>query len=149
MQKDEDCRVLWCMNAELDNNGNRVSANECVTTNTRWADGTPCDNRHDEADDETNPKSEKQTLAVHRMCMNGVCVHREAEHDKPVVVVHGGWSDWGAVSACSRTCGGGVRKRYRTCDKPMPANGGRYCIGQRVLYESCNTHVSVSNVNFS
>lgn len=40
---------------------------------------------------------------------------------------------------CSRTCGGGVQKSTRDCNSPAPANGGRYCVGRRVKYQSCNT----------
>ena len=43
------------------------------------------------------------------------------------------WSD------CSRTCGGGIRKSVRECDNPTPANGGLYCTGDRLRYESCQT----------
>merc|ERR1712055_924480 len=37
--------------------------------------------------------------------------------------VHGGWSEW---SSCSKSCGGGLKKRR--CTNPKPANGGRDCI---------------------
>lgn len=40
---------------------------------------------------------------------------------------------------CSRTCGGGVKKAKRDCNNPSPANGGRYCLGRRERYKSCNT----------
>ena len=43
-------------------------------------------------------------------------------------------------SECSRTCGGGVRKSVRECDNPTPANGGLYCTGDRIRYESCHTN---------
>ena len=42
-------------------------------------------------------------------------------------------------SECSRTCGGGVRKSVRECDNPTPLNGGLYCTGDRLRYESCHT----------
>lgn len=40
---------------------------------------------------------------------------------------------------CSRTCGGGVQSSTRDCNSPAPANGGKYCIGTRIKYRSCNT----------
>lgn len=57
----------------------------------------------------------------------------------PQVVVDGGWSPWGPWQRCSRTCGGGVEFSYRECTDPEPQNGGKYCEGQRVQYQSCNT----------
>ena len=42
-------------------------------------------------------------------------------------------------SECSRTCGGGIRKSVRECDNPTPLNGGLYCTGDRLRYESCHT----------
>ncbi len=42
-------------------------------------------------------------------------------------------------SKCSRTCGGGIRQSVRECGSPTPANGGLYCRGERLRYDSCNT----------
>ena len=39
---------------------------------------------------------------------------------------------------CSRSCGGGIQLLSRTCDNPLPKNGGRYCAGSHKMYESCN-----------
>lgn len=39
---------------------------------------------------------------------------------------------------CSRSCGGGVQSAVRVCDNPSPANGGRYCVGQKTQFRSCN-----------
>ena len=50
-----------------------------------------------------------------------------------LIQLSGSWSD------CSRTCGGGIRKSVRECDNPTPANGGLYCTGDRLRYESCQT----------
>ena len=54
--------------------------------------------------------------------------------------MHGGFSAFGA---CSKTCGGGVRKR--TCTNPTPQYGGRGCVGY--LEETCNTQ-ACEGMNF-
>jgi thrombospondin motif-containing protein 9 len=41
---------------------------------------------------------------------------------------------------CSRSCGGGVQSAVRECDHPSPANGGGFCVGQKIQHRSCNTH---------
>lgn len=51
---------------------------------------------------------------------------------------HGSWSSWGPWGACSRTCGGGVQFAQRLCNNPAPRNNGRYCIGKRAIYRTCN-----------
>ncbi|XP_011349537.1 A disintegrin and metalloproteinase with thrombospondin motifs 9 isoform X3 [Ooceraea biroi] len=84
----------------------------CHTQHTPWADGTPC--------------------APQKWCHRGECVSR-----RNLEPVHGQWGEWGRYGECSRTCGGGVKKKYRECDKPAPMNGGNYCIGERVKYRSC------------
>ncbi|XP_060742765.1 A disintegrin and metalloproteinase with thrombospondin motifs 20-like [Tachysurus vachellii] len=68
-------------------------------------------------------------------CRHGMCVHREMEA-RPV---HGEWGPWGPYSVCSRTCGGGTRSTSRDCNRPEPRNGGRFCVGRRMKFRSCNT----------
>ncbi|XP_058511803.1 A disintegrin and metalloproteinase with thrombospondin motifs 20 isoform X2 [Ochotona princeps] len=68
-------------------------------------------------------------------CHRGLCVNREMEQ-RPV---DGGWGPWGPYSACSRTCGGGVRIASRLCNHPEPRNGGKYCVGRKMRFRSCNT----------
>ncbi|XP_078359400.1 coadhesin-like [Oculina patagonica] len=48
--------------------------------------------------------------------------------DKEHCPIHGGWGEWSRHwSACSLTCGLGVRTRERKCDSPKPQYGGRPC----------------------
>ncbi|KAL1248040.1 hypothetical protein QQF64_023416, partial [Cirrhinus molitorella] len=68
-------------------------------------------------------------------CRHGMCVNKEMDL-KPV---HGEWGPWGPYSVCSRTCGGGTRSTTRDCNKPEPRNGGRFCVGRRMKFRSCNT----------
>ncbi|XP_076295392.1 A disintegrin and metalloproteinase with thrombospondin motifs 7 [Lasioglossum baleicum] len=71
---------------------------------------------------------------------NKWCIHKECvEMGVRPKAVHGGWSEWGAMGACSRTCGGGLHFSERECNKPIPANGGRYCLGERRRIKICNT----------
>uniref|UniRef100_A0A3Q3JQP1 Peptidase M12B domain-containing protein n=1 Tax=Monopterus albus TaxID=43700 RepID=A0A3Q3JQP1_MONAL len=105
------CSQLWC---------HEDGTTQCSTKNGSlpWADGTPC--------------------SPNRTCLHGACMLTQ-EVMQPAVVVDGGWSSWGPWQQCSRTCGGGVEFSYRECTDPMPQNGGKYCEGQRVQYQSCNT----------
>ncbi|XP_071481500.1 A disintegrin and metalloproteinase with thrombospondin motifs 9-like [Diadema antillarum] len=86
----------------------------CRTQHMPWADGTPCDS--------------------HSWCFRGECRPRNR-----MEVVDGEWGKWGEYGECSRTCGGGVKEAQRLCDNPTPENGGKYCIGRRLRFKSCNT----------
>lgn len=46
------------------------------------------------------------------------------------------WSEWGTWSACSKTCGGGVKNRTRTC---LTDSIGVPCLGNYFEEISCNT----------
>ncbi|XP_067662288.1 hemicentin-1-like isoform X1 [Haliotis asinina] len=52
--------------------------------------------------------------------------------------VHGNWALWSTWGECSRSCGGGQMKRFRTCTNPIPAKGGRPCTGQGEEITECN-----------
>eukprot|EP00112_Aurelia_sp_Birch-Aquarium-sp1_P018684 Seg4492.1 transcript_id=Seg4492.1/GoldUCD/mRNA.D3Y31 product=Coadhesin protein_id=Seg4492.1/GoldUCD/D3Y31 len=41
--------------------------------------------------------------------------------------VNGSYSKWGAYTPCTESCGGGTKRRSRTCDNPKPAHGGKEC----------------------
>ncbi|KAG8012798.1 A disintegrin and metalloproteinase with thrombospondin motifs 20 [Nibea albiflora] len=68
-------------------------------------------------------------------CRHGMCVNKELD----LQPVHGEWGPWGPYSVCSRTCGGGTRSTSRDCNKPEPRNGGKFCVGRRMKFRSCNT----------
>ncbi|XP_078346362.1 uncharacterized protein LOC144631716 isoform X2 [Oculina patagonica] len=65
--------------------------------------------------------------------------------------VNGGYSDWGAYGRCSKTCGGGVKRRSRTCTNPPPGNGGEDCsaLGPDTSTRSCNTDDCPVNGGYS
>ncbi|XP_031421068.1 A disintegrin and metalloproteinase with thrombospondin motifs 20 [Clupea harengus] len=68
-------------------------------------------------------------------CRHGMCVNRELNM-RPV---DGEWGPWGPYSVCSRTCGGGTKSTARDCNRPEPQNGGKFCVGRRMKFRSCNT----------
>ncbi|KRZ36996.1 A disintegrin and metalloproteinase with thrombospondin motifs gon-1, partial [Trichinella pseudospiralis] len=105
------CKRLWC--TTVYGFGHSVG---CRTQHMPWADGTPCGHE--------------------RWCYRGDCVGIAPEH---MTAVDGAWGEWKAWSECSRTCGGGIKRARRECDSPRPANGGKYCVGERVRFRSCNT----------
>ncbi|KRF83490.1 uncharacterized protein Dvir_GJ24366, isoform D [Drosophila virilis] len=106
-----DCRRLFC-------NANTHPNDLCRSSNLPWADGTPCNNNR-------------------FWCQKGICVPRLGSS---LQMVHGGWGPWSAFTPCSLTCGGGVQESRRECNQPLPENGGKYCLGSRKKYRSCNTH---------
>lgn len=55
------------------------------------------------------------------------------------LTAHGNWGSWSTWGSCSRTCNGGQMRRYRTCDNPRPANGGRACAGTDTEIQKCGT----------
>ncbi|XP_033066243.1 A disintegrin and metalloproteinase with thrombospondin motifs 9 isoform X1 [Trachypithecus francoisi] len=87
----------------------------CRTQHTPWADGTECEpGKH---------------------CKYGFCVPKEMD----VPVTDGSWGSWSPFGTCSRTCGGGIKTAIRECNRPEPKNGGKYCVGRRMKFKSCNT----------
>ncbi|CAJ0931148.1 unnamed protein product, partial [Mesorhabditis belari] len=104
------CRRLWCSLHV----GVQIG---CRTQHMPWADGTPCDK------------------SGNMFCHRGQCVGMTASRRRKI---DGGWGEWGEWGECSRTCGGGVQKASRHCDSPKPSNGGKYCVGIREQYRSCN-----------
>ncbi|XP_013409605.1 A disintegrin and metalloproteinase with thrombospondin motifs 6 [Lingula anatina] len=106
----EVCRELWCTNQN----------ERCVTNSIPAVEGTAC-----------------VTWRVKKgWCYQGRCVVQGSMPE----AVSGGWGTWSEWGSCSRTCGGGVESSNRHCDNPSPTHGGKYCIGERTRYRSCNIH---------
>ena len=53
------------------------------------------------------------------------------------VAVDGNWGEWSSWTACTKSCGVGVRMRVRSCDNPTPSKDGRDCIGQNTQTIDC------------
>ncbi|XP_070686641.1 A disintegrin and metalloproteinase with thrombospondin motifs 18 [Pempheris klunzingeri] len=82
------------------------------------------------------PAAEGTSCGPDMWCRRGQCV-KYGEHGPRAV--HGQWSAWSQWSDCSRTCGGGVMYRERSCTSPRPQNNGKYCSGSSRLNQLCNT----------
>ena len=63
-----------------------------------------------------------------------------AVHLIHIILVHGGWSNWGGWSGCSVQCGGGSRSRSRSCTNPSPQYEGNNCAGSSDESGDCNIH---------
>ncbi|CAH3195719.1 unnamed protein product [Porites evermanni] len=86
------------------------------------------------------------TRSRHRTCANPApafggkdCrdIKRMEQVCASVCPVDGMWSDWGAWSPCSETCGNGTRSRKRSCNNPTPDHGGAPCKGDSSDRGSC------------
>ncbi|KAK2570892.1 Mucin-like protein [Acropora cervicornis] len=55
--------------------------------------------------------------------------------------INGKYTRWTTWTKCSKTCGGGVRERYRSCTNPAPFGKGKNCnrFGKPRAVEKCNT----------
>uniref|UniRef100_A0A8C4KD48 ADAM metallopeptidase with thrombospondin type 1 motif 14 n=1 Tax=Dromaius novaehollandiae TaxID=8790 RepID=A0A8C4KD48_DRONO len=70
-----------------------------------------------------------------KWCFKGHCIWKTSEQPYSQ---DGSWSSWSKFGSCSRTCGGGVRSRSRSCSNPPPAYGGRHCPGATYEYQVCS-----------
>ncbi|NXI49220.1 ATS10 metalloproteinase, partial [Chloroceryle aenea] len=105
----EVCSELWCLS----------KSNRCITNSIPAAEGTIC-----------------QTNTIEKgWCYKRECVPFGTRPEG----VDGAWGAWSSWGECSRTCGGGVSSSLRHCDSPRPTIGGKYCLGERKRYRSCNT----------
>ncbi|XP_063050004.1 A disintegrin and metalloproteinase with thrombospondin motifs 18 [Engraulis encrasicolus] len=82
------------------------------------------------------PAAEGTICGAQMWCRRGQCV-RFGEHGPRAV--DGQWSSWSEWSDCSRTCGGGVMHRERSCNSPSPQYNGKFCAGSSRLYQLCSS----------
>ena len=54
-----------------------------------------------------------------------------------LILVNGGWGNYGAWTPCSQTCGPGTSQRTRECNNPPPSNGGNPCQGNPTESQTC------------
>ncbi|XP_069122033.1 A disintegrin and metalloproteinase with thrombospondin motifs 6-like isoform X2 [Argopecten irradians] len=116
-----ECKMLVCYGPIV-----TIRQRSCYRGGPARLDGTECGNR--------------------KWCIGGRCEDMGAGGPTPV---HGGWSSWsGEWTPCSRTCGGGVRLKTRTCSKPEPRFGGRQCPGERTQAKMCNMKSCPVNTDY-
>ncbi|XP_011537602.1 A disintegrin and metalloproteinase with thrombospondin motifs 14 isoform X1 [Homo sapiens] len=82
------------------------------------------------------PPLDGTECAPGKWCFKGHCIWKSPEQ---TYGQDGGWSSWTKFGSCSRSCGGGVRSRSRSCNNPSPAYGGRLCLGPMFEYQVCNS----------
>ncbi|XP_014668536.1 PREDICTED: semaphorin-5A-like [Priapulus caudatus] len=144
------CRMRDCndpppANGGKNCRGQRVQVSNCTTHGgwTPWSEWSAC-----------SLSCGRAMKTRHRRCGNPeprfggrVCVGKETEEDAcdyvpcpvlPPPKQDGGWSPWSAWSRCSAECGGGMRKRSRTCDSPEPRYNGLPCSGCDVQFSPCS-----------
>lgn len=63
--------------------------------------------------------------------------------------IHGGFTDWTKFSACTRSCGVGIKNRTRYCTNPTPRHGGKDCIGNAIEIKVCNVEPCPVDGNYS
>ncbi|XP_063404373.1 coadhesin-like [Mytilus trossulus] len=51
--------------------------------------------------------------------------------------ISGNWGSWKDWTMCSKTCGGGIQERSRSCDNPAAANNGPGCSGSGTESTQC------------
>jgi hypothetical protein len=55
-----------------------------------------------------------------------------------IIKLDGEWSEWSPLSTCSKTCGGGIQTRTRTCSNAAPGNVSLPCTGNSTETLRCN-----------
>ena len=58
--------------------------------------------------------------------------------------VDGGFSEWTPFGPCNQSCGGGVQRRSRQCNNPLPSEGGKDCVGALIEEKPCNNSLCPS-----
>ena len=55
-----------------------------------------------------------------------------------LIPVDGEWSEWGAWSPCTGSCGAATKTRTRSCDDPPPSSNGQFCVGRSHQTMACS-----------
>ncbi|XP_028417057.1 zinc metalloproteinase nas-14-like [Dendronephthya gigantea] len=118
---------------------------DCNSTNVGWSSWstfTPCDagckKKRERFCTSSNPSKDCPGTISHGV-EEEIVVCSVVECNAPIAGHWGRWSSW---SSCSTRCGPGTRSRARTCDDPVPRNGGKNCVGDGkeenpCVFQSC------------
>ncbi|XP_014212896.1 A disintegrin and metalloproteinase with thrombospondin motifs 12-like [Copidosoma floridanum] len=119
------------LQCDLDYPGSKVCSFKSGECGNLW-----CDVGRGRCKSKGAPPADGTKCGENQWCIHKKCVEVGSRGD----AAHGSWGNWGGMSKCSRTCGGGVRYSERECNNPAPENGGRYCIGERKKFSICNVN---------
>ncbi|VFV40639.1 Hypothetical predicted protein [Lynx pardinus] len=60
-----------------------------------------------------------------------------------------GWSAWSSWGPCDRSCGSGVRTRFRSPSNPPAASGGAPCEGNRQELQACHVECGTETLGWT
>ncbi|XP_068939311.1 SCO-spondin-like [Petaurus breviceps papuanus] len=143
----QPCENCSCVSGLITN----CTSRPCEEDQATWSPWTPwseCSascgparrHRHRFCPRSPHLKSSNIMLHISTTSLPFLCHGPEAEEEPCILSPcdrSGGWGLWGPWSACSRTCGGGLRSRMRLCDQPLPQGLGDYCEGPHAQGEAC------------
>ena len=73
-----------------------------------------------------------------RSCKIQLCnINENMRQYVKCALVDGNWSEFGPWTPCSKSCGYGIKKRYRFCINPKPLFGGNGCQGSNSEKDVC------------
>ena len=118
-----------------------IKGPDCPPLNdTELCNQEPCVDYCEDLDGNLYQKSEivNQTECRECMCNENLVIEC---YSRPGSDINGGWRPWTEFGSCSSTCDGGVKRRTRLCDSPLPACNGAECEGDAYETEPCNEGV--------
>lgn len=132
--------------------GDKLETEECLVTEcpvdgiwSEWTTWSPCSIS---CKSSTLKESSPSIRFRHRDCSNpapafgGVACkglsYQQEICEVPFCPIDGGWSEFSNYSACSASCGVGMRIRSRICNSPMPQFQGQECSGESFQVQHCN-----------
>ena len=107
----------------------------CTCELTEWTEWSKCS--------KTCGGGQSERTRQYRTNATAGCIPMNPREVQPCNVqccpVNGGYTPWSEWSPCSKECGSGVRKRFRSCTSPEPSCKGKPCSECTVDTEVCNT----------